>query len=432
MLLRLGVSNYRSIREYAELSLIASEAIKDQGSDLLDIPNSKLRALPSVVLYGANAAGKSSIHMAFGEMGSHVLNSFRKLEAGENIPRTPFALDSASESSPTHFDCDFIIDGVRYHYGYEFTDFQFEREWLYSYPEGHRRILFNRDVENGSIEFGKSLRGKNKATEDLMRPNSLFISVAAQSAHEELSKIYDYFKSKSEGLGASVSDREIQKIIGSRRDDRLVPFLQSADTGISGVEIREEDQPEEAKKIFSAIRASLATELVEDASNVVVKDDATMTSVFFKHSGEKGDLYELPFSKESRGTRRLSKLLLSALKVIDKGGVLFVDEIDASLHTLLSIKLVALFSSKSTNPNGAQLVATTHDTNLLCSGALRRDQIWFAEKDKQGSTQIYPLTDIKTRNTDNIEKGYLQGRFGAIPYFGGTSGLFGDVNDVEA
>jgi len=429
MLLRLGVSNYRSIRDYAELSLIASDAIKDKGTDLLELPGAKYRVLPAIVIYGANAAGKSSIHMALGSMGSHVLNSFRKLEAGAPIPRYPFALDKTSKDKPTHFDCDFVIDGVRYHYGYEFNDKEFEREWLYSFPEGYRRVLFNRDYENDEIEFGKHLKGKNRAIEELMRPNSLFVSVAAQSSHDELTKVYDFFRHSAQGIGASLNDDSVQKAIGSKNDQRLVPFLKTADTGISGLEIREKAQPEEAKKILAALRNTLASEMGDEVGSLLLDDNASRTAVFFKHIGEDGELYELPFSGESRGTKRLSKVMLSAYEALDRGGVLFVDEIDASLHSLLSIKLVSLFTNKLTNPRGAQIVTTTHDTNLLCCGSLRRDQIWFAEKANDGGTQLYPLTDIKTRNTDNLEKGYLQGRFGAIPYFGDVTALFGATDN---
>ncbi|MES2173278.1 MAG: ATP-binding protein [Pseudomonadota bacterium] len=429
MLLRFGVSNYRSIRDYVELSLIASDAIKDKGTDLLELPGAKYRVLPAIVIYGANAAGKSTIHMALGAMGGHVVNSFRKLEAGAPIPQHPFALDKASKDEPTHFDCDFIIDGVRYHYGFEFNEKEFEREWLYSFPEGYRRVLFNRDSANGEIEFGKHLRGKNRAIEELMRPNSLFVSVAAQSSHEELKKIYDFFRQSTNGVGASLNDANVQKSIGSTNDPRLVPFLQTADTGIAGLEIREESQPEEAKKILSVLRNTLASELGEEAGGAIFDEDTSRSAIFFKHLGEDGELFELPFSRESRGTKRLSKVVLSAYKALDNGSVLFIDEIDTSLHTLLSMKLVSLFANKATNPHGAQLVATTHDTNLLCCGVIRRDQIWFAEKAADGGTQLYPLTDIKTRNTDNLEKGYLQGRFGAIPYFGDVTALFGAVDN---
>jgi AAA15 family ATPase/GTPase len=142
------------------------------------------------------------------------------------------------------------------------------------------------------------------------------------------------------------------------------------------------------------------------------------------HAGKDGLEVSLPFLTESRGTRRLIGLLMRAFDAIDRGSILFVDELDASMHTLLSMKLLELFSDNEINRNGAQLVATTHDTNILCLKTVRRDQIWFVEKDSDGATSVYPLTNIRTRNTDNLEKGYLQGRFGAIPFLGSTKELW--------
>jgi AAA15 family ATPase/GTPase len=130
---------------------------------------------------------------------------------------------------------------------------------------------------------------------------------------------------------------------------------------------------------------------------------------------------------ESRGTLRALELALDVFDVLETGGLLVVDELEASLHTLLSRKFLSLFASEETNPNQAQMICTTHDTNLLCSEFLRRDQIWFTEKDRFGQTHLYPLTTIRTRNTDNLEKGYLQGRFGAVPFFGTISKLFDPV-----
>lgn len=426
MFLRFGVSNYRSIREYAEVSFIAAGAIKDQGPKLLNWDGGKVSVLPAIVVYGANAAGKSSVHMAMGAMRSNVINSFRNLDATGDIPRQPFALDGASKDLPTRFDCDFIIDGVRFHYGYEYNDQVFLREWLFSFPEGYKRLLFNRDHESDDIEFGKHLRGKNKAIEDLTRPNSLFLSAAAQGAHEQLTKVYRFFSSKITGLGAALNDTSVQRRIGKNPDRRLIPFLKFADTGISDIKVSDEEQTEEYRRTFMALRATLMSELGEEGIPRGLAEMPTpQTEVSFYHGGEAGEGYQLPFSKESRGTKRVASIVVAAFDALDRGATFFIDEIDASLHTLLSLKVLSLFLNEETNPNGAQIVATTHDTNILCSGLLRRDQVWFAEKDSSGATNVYPLTDIKTRNTDNLEKGYLQGRFGAVPYFGDVEELFG-------
>ena len=422
MLLRFGVSNFRSIREYAELSLIASDAIKDRGPDLLEWPAGKVRVLPGIVLYGANAAGKSSVYMVMSAMRSHVLQSFSKQGATADIPRSPFALDRVSSEEPTRFDCDFILNQVRHHYGFEFSDTKFLREWLYAFPEGHRRVLFSRDAEMPSIEFGKHLKGRNKSIEELTRPNSLFLSTAAQSSHPQLTPVYSFFERQLTGFGAGMNSRSIQNKIGKRNDPRLVPFLQLADTGIAGLNIKEVEIDERSRKLFQTIRASLMAEAVDDV-DLVIDEPKPRTEVLFSHTGLEEELFELPFVNESRGTRRLSDMVLAAFATLDSGGTIFIDELDTSLHTLLSSKLLRLFMDKTTNPHGAQVVATTHDTNILCSGLLRRDQIWFAEKGHSGSTHLYPLTDISTRNTDNLERGYLQGRFGAVPYLGRVEDL---------
>ncbi|OBP73266.1 hypothetical protein BAE42_14135 [Mesorhizobium loti] len=145
-------------------------------------------------------------------------------------------------------------------------------------------------------------------------------------------------------------------------------------------------------------------------------------------SGGKQVFFNL--DKESAGTRRLLALLAPIFAALDHGGLIVIDEIDASLHTRACEAILALFSSTEFNANGAQLIATTHDTNILSSNLLRRDQIWFCEKGDTGETALFPLTDLRTRATDNIEKGYLQGRFGAIPFAGSPSQLLKTLRDA--
>jgi AAA15 family ATPase/GTPase len=155
----------------------------------------------------------------------------------------------------------------------------------------------------------------------------------------------------------------------------------------------------------------------------VFLDDGPRYTVKLSHINRYGNSVEFDFEDESDGTRRLFSLLVHIFRALDTGATIFIDELSASLHTLAGEALLALFSSPTTNPKGAQLIATTHDTNLLRSSLLRRDQIWFTEKDREGSTHLYPLTDIRTRKGDNIERGYLQGRYGAIPFAGSAIDL---------
>lgn len=260
------------------------------------------------------------------------------------------------------------------------------------------------------------MKGRNKVIADLNRPNSLFLSAAAQGDHPQLSLIYDWFASRVWGASPSINNEKLQKKISEASDERLIPFLRHADTGILSANISSESPPESVRAVFRSIKDVIKQHALEDGNEVAVQDLDETTTVTLSHSARGGTAVELPFTMESRGTRRLIDILLQAFKTLDTGGVLFVDELDASLHTLLGMKLLELFSDATINKKAAQLIATTHDTNILCAPQVRRDQIWFTEKDAEGATTLFPLTDIRTRNTDNLEKGYLQGRFGAIPF----------------
>lgn len=418
MLLRFGVENFRSIRDYTEVSMVASPAIKDVGPDLLEGPGG-IGVLPFILVYGANASGKSSLYSSLGMLKTHVRTSFSSRKPDDPVNRTPFALGPAADK-PTKVDCDFVIDGVRYHYGFECDDERYLQEWLYAYPGAHRRILFHRDGPS-SISFGPTLKGRNKLIADLNRENSLFLSAAAQNNHPQLTPIYNFF-AHIWGITPAIDNDQIQDQIRKGIDGRLIEFLKNADTGVVSLSVDTEEAPEGLRTFLRSVE-ELAKNHADDSTEISINLPTNRTMVKFAHAAHDGSHVELPFMTESRGTRRLIAILLSVFKALDKGGVLFVDELDASLHTLLAMKLIDLFADATVNVHGAQLVATTHDTNLLCSSAIRRDQIWFTEKDNSGATTVYPLTDIRTRNSDNLEKGYLQGRFGAIPYLGSVKDL---------
>ncbi|MDB5599436.1 MAG: ATP-binding protein [Xanthobacteraceae bacterium] len=385
----------------------------------MSVPGVKERILPFTTIYGANASGKTNLLRAFAFFREAILKSHRVSTPTGAIPRKAFALDEVSPRSPSRFDCDFIVSGVRYHYGFSATDNEFEEEWLYAFPKGSRQTLFNRDRSHKKINFGKNLRGKNTTIASLVRPNSLFLSAAAQNGHEQLLPIYNYFENKWHGMvSAKVDLRQLALLIAAHGiDDRLLSFLKHADIGINSARIEDQQVPAEVEKLVERFQHVISEEF-SSSENLRLEYYKERKNIALGHQTASGEDWFLNLGSESRGTLRLLNLIFPILQVIDNGGVLFVDEIDSSLHTLLSMKLLEVFGEKKSNPCGAQLVVTTHDTNLLCSGRVRRDQIWFCEKSKIGATHVYPLTDIQTRNTDNLEKGYLEGRFGAVPFLG--------------
>ena len=414
MLLRFGVYNHLSMRDRQELPMTAS-SLKDPTGGLIDCPSAPSGlVVPAALVYGANASGKTNLVDSIQMMREMVLSSHRRGEPGGGVPgRHPFALDSANAQSPTGFDVDFVLDGVRHHYGFEASDEAFLSEWLYVFPKGHRRTLFER--EGDEFHFGRALGGQNKTIAALVRPNSLYLSAAAQNRHRQLSGVFAYIQSIRgvDGipiLGAAAS----AYFVDDEPDDRVVDFLAKIGTGIIDYRRKEYQIPEEYRAFRREVTALAHRVLNAPISSDGDTDDKDV-AIEFGHRGHDGNPVFLSLDLESAGTRRLLVVLDFVFRALDEGVPICIDELDASLHTHASEAVLALFCSKETNPKGAQLIATTHDSNLMRSKILRRDQLWFADKDAGGATRLYPLTDIRTRSGDDFAKGYLQGRYGAVP-----------------
>lgn len=419
MLLRLRASNFLSISEPQELSLVASK-LKGPEGGLIVIPGTDMAALPAAVIYGANASGKTNFVKAFSFMRSAIINSHAKGNPEGGVPRLPFQLSEESVDLPTFVEADFLVDGVRYQYGFECDDQKFLAEWLYTFPEGKRRKMFER---NGSqVDFGSQFRGPKKVLVDLMRSNSLFISTATQNDHEELGKLVSFFRRARFSSTVSVAKDLINTTFKKNQiDARTIAFLNAIGTGIVGHRQKDVETPENVKRMiqdFTDVLKKHGGELddtVEGPSEVVIE---------LAHLGADGNERYFGLERESSGTRRLILLMNIIFKALDQGSLVIIDELDASLHTHAAEQVLNLFSHPDINKNGAQVVATTHDTNLLNSKCLRRDQIWFCEKDRFGSTSLFPLSDIQSRQTDNFEQGYLEGRYGGIPFSGDPIALF--------
>ena len=412
MLLRFGVTNHLSICERQELSFAAS-SLKDQQTGLLAceaVPKSTF--VPAVVIYGANASGKSNLVSALSTMRDMILWSHTRGEPGKGIPRQEFRLDPRCQKAPSRFDIDFTISNVRYHYGFEATDQAFTAEWLYAFPRAYRRKLFERD--GGEIDFGRWLTGANSNIARLTRPNSLFLSAAAQNDHEQLSSVYRFFQSIEFTRNISVPGVEASQYMRTGHDDRVIDFLESINTGVIGYRKKERHIPEEVQTFRRELQTMFG-KLSGGSIEIELEDEDKHVAIELAHQGQGGKKVYFDLDRESAGTRRLLIILGQVYQALDKGLPLVVDELDASLHTYACEAVLKLFCTPETNGNGAQLIATTHDTNLMNSTLLRRDQFWFAEKNSEGATEIYPLTDIKTRKGDNVELGYLQGRYGALP-----------------
>ncbi len=424
MLLRFSAKNYLSVADADEISLVAS-SLKGPECSLLSIPGTDLSALPSAIIYGANASGKTNFLKAFSFLRNAILQSHTRGNPEGGVPRIPFRLDPARAEETSSLEAEFVVEGVRLQYGFECNDDAFVAEWLYAYPEGKRRRMFERT--GNEVEFGSHFKGPKKILVELMRPNSLFISTATQNDHEELSKIVAFFRRTRLSMNVAVAKELINNTFKKDQvDERTIEFLKSIGTGITGFRQTEVEIPESVRMLTKEF-ATIARKHMGD--NVVVEDDTSDRSmdvaIEFAHTGMTGELCYLGLERESSGTRRLVLMMNTVFKALDEGNLVIIDELDASLHTFAAAQILELFENPKINQNGAQLVATTHDTNLLSLSKLRRDQIWFCEKDRAGASHLFPLSDIKSRPTDNFEQGYLEGRYGAIPYSGDLVAMFG-------
>ncbi len=420
MLLRFSVQNYRSFRDRQEISLIASavkgfpDAIADEG----DLGFGVLRAL---ALYGANASGKTNLFRALSFMGGAVVGSQRHWAPEGGVPVEPFLLDEGSAQEASVFEVDLLLERTRYTYGFKLDSARVVSEWLYAYPNGKRQRWFERQItEDPTFRFGKNLIGENRAIQNLTRSNSLFLSAAAQNGHQQLLPIYKWFSTSLEVV--STAARQSLWMTTAKQYEEaehkadLLKLLSAADLGIVDVEVTEEELD---KKLQTALRSLLSSFSDSEGSAPEGMRIPPMPRIRLRHEAATGrHSVPLPFEDESEGTRMLFAMSGPILRVLRTGGVLCVDELDASLHSKLALGLVRTFNRAETNPRNAQLVFNTHDTNLLDAKILRRDQIWFAEKGTDGASRLYPLSDFQPRKDENLERGYLQGRYGAVPYIG--------------
>lgn len=421
MLIEFRLSNFRSIAEEQVLSLVATSA-EDSTERPRSVTGSSDKLLPVVAIYGANASGKTSVLAGLAYMKEAILLSHRLWEPEGGTRREPFAW-SGMAGQPSIFEVIAVIGGIRYQYGFRVDDQRFLEEWLYAWPAGRKQTWLERDAD--AFKFGPALTDeKTRLIEEVTRPNALFLSVAAQHGHERLAPIFSWFIaletvniSKTFGSDyqrASATrwlhrrlkhDEQKPQDTGENADSAtrsFVDLLRNADLGI--VDIRTEEIPKAYRP-----------------SSFGAFDSRPDIQVFVRHQSQNDEAW-LPLEKESLGTATLFEYGRRIVEALEHGWVLVIDELERSLHPVLALRIVALFNDAKSNPRNAQLIFSTHDTNLLGrvlgDAPLRRDQVWLTEKNDRGATELYPLTDFKARKDENLERGYLQGRYGAVPVLG--------------
>lgn len=418
MLIEFQVENFRSFRARQTLSMVAAALPEHMDSNTFDSGMKGFdRLLRSAVIYGPNAAGKTNLMTAIQFMQSFVLKSASTTSASQ-YPYRPFKLSKATREAPVHFEITFIQNGVRYEYGFSMGPKHIQKESLTEYVQSKSRTrgrklferIWNKKSEKFDWDFGSSFKGERTTWSNSTRPEALFLSTATQLNSTQLRPVFDWFQKRLVVItGQTTLNQSLTLKLWDEPDgkERLLPFLKEADLGIVDASI--ERQPLPSGGIFVSPTEAMLHQ--REGSSV-----ADVVKVTLAHASDDQDNpVGFDFEEESSGTQILFKTAGAWLNVFKNGEVLLFDEIDTNIHPSLLLFLANKFHSSTTNPNNAQLVCSTHNTTLLDTKVFRRDQFWFVEKDKNGASRLYPLTDFSPRNDEVIERWYMRGRYGALP-----------------
>lgn len=419
MIIDFTVRNFLSIKDEVTLSFLAKK--QDPDLKIIPIKNTNYKLYSFSAIYGPNASGKTNIIRAISALKEFILNSY---QSGLDNPipvYKPFKLDNKCLTQPTLFEIEFVTNNIRYTYSVEFTKTQITKEELWYFPKKRRALLFLRD-EQGICKYGSTFTGNKKQLETFLLPNRLFLSVAAQSTNIMLRPVLNFFNEEiSLHIRMDSSTKffynTTHKLKKSNHFKKLLQtFLQSADGSISDIMIKEDhnnevsidlpdDMPEEMKKLitFTMTKKPFLGHPVFDGG---VETDQIE---YFNLEDE-----------ESSGTIKMYDIASEIVETLQNGGVLIIDEFNSGLHPLLCKYLIQLFIDPDVNINNAQLLISTHDTCALDIEILKREQIWFTEKNTLSSTELFSLDEFKleknlVRDGSKFSRHYLSGRFGAIP-----------------
>lgn len=416
MLIEFSVENFLSFDERITLSMVAAPEL-DSTDDLVEntfeAPGG-IRLLKSALIYGANASGKSNLVKAVLFVRKLIMSSAKETQAGEPIEVKPFLLGLASEDRGSSFEVIWIDEKTRYRYGFSVNTSRVLSEVLLQSRAGEEAevTLFRRDA--AGIEVDEAF-AEGRGIESKTRPNALFLSVVAQLNGAVSERILTWFREKL-ALASGVQDEGLLRftkdvVRTGVWTDEILRLAREADLGITGISVAEISEGMLPEGLSDKLKKRLRSE---------ARGTLKIRHQRFDSSGKPAGDADFDFHDESEGTQKFIALAAPLLDVLDRGTALFFDELDARLHPRLSRAVVSLFHSGS-NPRNAQLIGATHDTNLLDRRLLRRDQIWFTEKNARGATKLYSLAEFDLPPGDEgarYERDYLLGKYGAVPVIG--------------
>lgn len=451
MLIQFSVENFLSFKNEVILSLLPAKSRTMKDHIIKDYNGKKIEVLPLLTIYGANASGKSNLVSAISYMKKMVINGTKPDSSTEIIP---YKLDDKSETQPSRFEIIFKHNSVIYTYGFVISKFLIHEEWLFAYYTSQESKIFERITKDNetTVSPGNKLLSSVKKADFIKfiamgtRPNQLFLTEANSKNIEILKPIHHWISEHLQIIHPNSQYRLLTIRAHKEHNflEYLSKFLKSVDTGIN--QIKCESEPLEDQKHLSRLPKTLQ-ENIKDAINkknveqiliqthnkksticidrVNNSEQANFLKLQTEHLKADGSATLFDIEEESDGTRRLMDLVPMLTDILEDERVFIIDELDRSLHTHLSRLFIQTFiNSVSKNKSRGQFIMTTHDTNLLDRNLLRKDEIWFMEKDQHGASHLTNLAEYKINEGLNYENGYLNGRFGAIPFIGNVSDLF--------
>lgn len=397
MILEFSVKNFLSFKEKVTFSMIANSN-KELNDNYVEIGGNKV--LKSAAVYGANASGKSNLFEILARVVS-MLRSSNSVDINAKLPLIPFKLDKGSVNKPSEFEIKFILDETRYVYGFIADKDKIYDEYLYYYPNGRETKIFDRTNIN---EYSYTQKDEKilREIEDKNAQNKFFLATATNWNFDKTKAAYDFLTNGIEPCNDLNALKNMAYKAYEANPDHLkdfaIDFLQKADFNIEDYQISKVEMPGE-------LLANMPEFIAEKLKSY---------QVLFKHKNSDNFL---SINEESLGTQMIFAFIPFLADSLKNKKVLIIDELDKSLHPFLVQYIVEIFNDVEINKNGSQLIFNTHDTNLLDLNILRRDQIWFTEKNKEtGESDLYSLSDFSVRKQENVEKGYMLGRYGAVPF----------------
>lgn len=417
MLIQFSTKNYKSVKDEQTISMLSSSLSEYKENTFI---KNKTSLLKSAALYGANASGKTKFIEAIAFMKSFIINISPGAQSFQEIPIEKFRLNVINETQPSLFEVAFIHNGMKYLYGFELDTEMVHKEWLYYFPNNRKTELFTRKKLN--VNTSVQLDAQRKYIPDLTA-KMLFLTVADKWGSDHAKQVSAWFKGQINVLMPSIpGSLETFSLNSSLKEENrkeMLPYIKTADSSILDLRTSVMDitESEVYKKIPAKDREKIwAPGLKHNFWEIITKHQKfnNKTPV---------DIEDFELNRnESSGTIQMFNLSAPIIDTLKKGGILIVDELDSRLHPLLTSYIIEQFHSKKTNPKNAQLIFSTHSTYLLKANMFRRDQIWFAEKDNYGGTNIFSLaeyqqpgTGSKIRKDASFEKDYLNGKYGGIP-----------------